>query len=173
MKTKIKIPRTYNKDERDAIAFDIIEKIIERTSKGKDKDGEPFPKYSSAYKKSLNFKIAGKTDKVNLELSGDMLADMKLLSNKPGEIVIGYSDGTESNAKAEGNILGTYGSKISNKKKARDFLGIDESGLKSVLKKYPKNNKEKRLERVEEVFDIIGEAEEIAGRVIIDELDED
>lgn len=173
MKTKIKIPKTYNKDERDAIAFDIIEKIIERTSKGKDKDGDPFPKYSSAYKKSLNFKIAGKTDKVNLELSGDMLADMKLLSNKPGEIIIGYSNGTESNAKAEGNILGTYGSKTRNPMKARDFLGIEEKDLDLVLKKYPANNKEKRLDRVSEIFDIIGEAEEIAGRVIIDELEQD
>jgi len=170
MKTKIVIPKSYGPDEREAIALELIEKIIERTQKGKDKNGDKFPAYSKSYKNSLNFKIGGKTSKVDLTLSGDMLADMQLLAHKSGEVVIGYENGTESNAKAEGNIKGTYGKKVPNPDRAKDFLGVQKKEVKEVLDLYPIKDIEARRDRTELIKEIVQGAEEISARIILDEL---
>ena len=90
-KIKIKIPKNYNPQERVALAIEIIEQIQDRTSKGKDKNGDDFAAYSKAYTKSFDFKLAGKSKKVNLELSGEMLNALTLLNHKAGSITVGYS----------------------------------------------------------------------------------
>ena len=171
MKTKIKISRRYSQEEREAIAFDVLDHILSRTERGIDKNGSKFPSYSKAYKDSLDFKIAGKSNKVDLKLSGDMLADMKLLDEEKGAIVIGYENDTESNAKAEGNIKGTYGQKKSTGKR-RDFLGIEEKELAKILAKYPLSDEEKRKERVSNIASLLDKADEISGRIILNELEE-
>lgn len=173
MKTKIKIPKHLKPDEREALALEILEQIVERTKNGKDKDGDRFPSYSKSYKNSLNFKIGGKSSKVDLTLSGDMLADMQLLSHKSGELVIGFENGTESNAKAEGNIRGTYGQKTPRSDRARDFLGIDDKSLSRILADYPADDIDAKKEKVEELRAIYGKADAISARVFIEEIDED
>lgn len=131
----------YSPAEREAIAGDIIRQIQKRTKQGVDKDGQKFPSYTSGYKKSRDFKIAGKTSKVDLVLSGDMLDSIELLKNAP-KAVIGFERGSNENGKADGNIRGTYGqdTPIEGGKYARDFLGLSESELKSILRKYPKGS---------------------------------
>ena len=78
------------KDASDAttelIAEEILNFIIERTKKGKGMDGSSFPAYSSAYKKSDAFKLGGKTGKVNLTLSGEMLDSMEIIKAKNGKL---------------------------------------------------------------------------------------
>ena len=139
-KFSIRLPG-YSRDQREAIALDIIDQIIKRSKQGKDRNGDSFPSYSPSYKRGLDFKIAGKTMRVNLTLSGDMLDSMKVLENTDdgSKVTIGFSRGRE-NDKAEGNILGTYGQKspIDGGKYARDFLGVQESELDKILRKYPK-----------------------------------
>lgn len=149
-KVKIEIPKDYSPTERVAIAEDIIEFIQKRTASGKDIEGNPFPKYSKAYKESLNFKIAGKSSRVNLKLSGDLMSAIELLSHKSGELLIGYENGTPENDKAEGNQLGSYGQPDPNPAKARPFLGITKDDLKTILEDYPLTKKEER-ERLAEV----------------------
>jgi hypothetical protein len=83
--------------------------------------------------KSLDFANAGKSGKVDLQLSGDMLAAMRLLRESKGEIVIGFDRGSPENAKAEGNILGSYGGEP-NRKRARDFLGIQPAKLRELIR---------------------------------------
>lgn len=119
----------------------IIERIVERTNQGKNVNGKAFPKYSKEYMDSLDFKNAGKSESgtVNLQLSGDMLAAIKLLSNSKTSLVIGFEKGSEENAKADGNIRGTYGSDKPNPKKARPFLGISKDELSEIVK-YVKSN---------------------------------
>lgn len=173
MKTKIKIPKHLKPNEREALALEILEKIIDRTQKGKDKDGDKFPSYSKSYKNSLNFKIGGKSSKVDLSLSGDMLADMQLLNHKSGELIIGYENGSESNAKAEGNIRGTYGQKTPQKSKARDFLGIEDKDLARILADYPADDPLARKEKAQEVRDIYRSADDISAKIFIEALDED
>ena len=173
MKTKIKIDEEYTKKQREAIAFDIIERIVDRTvNDNVDKDGKPFPKYSKSYIKSLDFKIAGKTKKVNLTLSGDMLADMQLLSSKKGEITIGFKNGTDNNAKAEGNIKGSYGKSVGDPKKARDFLGLTKGELDILTEKYPLDDKIALRERVAQISELVAGAEEITAKLVLDEIED-
>ncbi len=127
------------KEERQKLADLVIEHIFDRSSKGFDKNGKPFPKYSKEYINSLDFKNAGKTPgRVDLQLSGDMLAALQMLDERPGEIDIGYEKGTEENARAEGNIIGSYGGKAK-ASRARDFLGIQSKKLKDLIE-YVRNS---------------------------------
>jgi hypothetical protein len=140
-KIDVKLPSGYSSDIREAIAAEIISVIRKRTIKNKDKDGEKFPSYSKDYTKSVDFRAAGKSKgDINLTLSGDMLASMELLENKKSKISIGFEDGTVQNAKADGNIRGTYGKPKPIPGKARDFLGISSDELEKILKKYPKDD---------------------------------
>lgn len=116
------------------IAEEIIDFIIERTKNGKGMDGERFPGYSKAYKDSLDFKIAGKTNKVDLTLSGEMLDSIELIQAKKGKIKFGYSDSNDMAGRAEGNILGSYGG-TPNSKKARNFLEISPKEIAKIVKK--------------------------------------
>lgn len=129
----LQIPKDLKPDQRAELADLVIEHIVQRTQDGLDKNGKKFPKYSDAYVKSLDFKNAGKSrSKVDLQLSGDMLAAIDYLSGAAGKITIGFKNGTDENAKAEGNILGSYGGSP-NHKKARDFLGIDQDKLDQLI----------------------------------------
>jgi hypothetical protein len=129
----VEIPDNLKPQERLQLADLVIEHIVDRTKRGLDKEGKGFPKYSKEYIQSLDFKNAGKSpSRVDLQLTGDMLAALKLLGNKKGEIRIGFENGTIENSKAEGNILGSYG-REPNPRKARDFLGIENKKLKELI----------------------------------------
>jgi len=119
------LPSGMSKTQRDAIADAIIEYIRSRSEAGIANNGNPFPKYSKEYIKSLDFKIAGKKkNKVNLTLSGDMLAAIQVLKDRRDRLTIGFKKGTEEADKAEGNQLGTYGQPSPISGKARPFLGF-------------------------------------------------
>ena len=93
-----------------------------------------FPGYTEGYadqKKKQRPSWDGST--VDLTLSAKMLADFNLLSHKKGSVLIGFENGSESNAKAEGNVTGSYG-RSPNKAKARNFLGLPASQLRELIK---------------------------------------
>ena len=133
---KLDIPKDIKPKDRKDLAFAILEFIRDRTEAGKDKNNKAFKKYTNAYKDSVDFSIAGKSSKPNLKLSGDMLDDLDLLSDKKGQLLIGYENGSENNGKADGNITGSYGQANGNKKYARDFLGITPRDLTRVIKRF-------------------------------------
>lgn len=144
MREKIKIPKGFAPKVRREIGEEIVELIRQRTESGMGvvKIGEgkwrhkQFPPYSKAYVESLEFKIAGKSkNRVNLTLSGDMLASLDVLDHSDGEILIGFERGSQENDRAEGNIKGSYGGKP-NPRKARNFLGITPGELAEILEKY-------------------------------------
>lgn len=155
-RVKIEVPEHLTPDERQAVALEIIDFIRERTQKKNlDKNNRPFPAYSASYVKSLDFKIAGKSKgKVDLTLSGDMLGALDLLSHKKGILTIGFEKGSTENARADGNIRGTYGNK-SPVSDPRDFLGIDPKDLNSILKKYPATDPAIKKDRVDAVLNIL------------------
>jgi len=133
---RLEIPEDLSPEQRAQLADDVIEYIVDRTKKGYDWRGRKFPGYSPDYIKSLDFKIAGKSrSRIDLTLSGEMLADLKLISHKPGSLLIGFEAGSESNAKAEGNILGSYGGSPK-RSRARDFLGITDRDFQRILEPY-------------------------------------
>ena len=135
-KVTFTVPKDLDDDAREQLADDIIETIRRRTEKGVDKSGRRFPAYSEGYVDSLDFKIAGKSKtRVDLTLSGDMLAALTVLDSRPGKIVIGFEDGSPENARADGNIRGSYGGSP-NPSKARDFLGLPPAELARLLRFY-------------------------------------
>lgn len=176
---KIKISKKHGALSRVAIAKEVIDYIIKRTEQGKDKDEVKFQGYSESYKKSLDFKIAGKSpNKVNLRLTNEMMNSLKLLSHKPGEITIGYDKSdTDLNGKVEGNRLGTYGQKKP-VTRPRDFLGIKETKLKKIESQFPtlKDDKDALIEKLAE-YELAEKAAKdvtvVGGRIIFDDLDED
>lgn len=127
------MPKGLTRAQRAEIADLAIEFMVDRTLAQRDIDGKKFPKYSKAYTESLDFKNAGKSkNKVDLQLSGDMLAALDILENTDGKIVVGYEPGTDEEARAEGNILGSYGGEP-NEKRARRFLGIKKENLQKII----------------------------------------
>lgn len=131
-KEKIKLPVTLNAKERKKIGMIIIEHIINRTAAGLDKRNKEFPNYSQNYadKKGVG------TGDVDLILTGEMLDSLEVVSTKKGEVVIGYGDPSDELAgKVEGNRRGSYGGEP-NRKKARDFLGIDPDELDLLVSSY-------------------------------------
>lgn len=151
---KIQISKKYSKEEREAIAFNIVSYIQDRTKDGKGKDGKkwtpPADKYSKEYKESLDFKNAkGSQKKVNLTLTGDMLGSIDLLKDSPGSLTIGIGKSDEDHDKAEGNIRGSYGKKTGSKAKARDFLGISQKEVNKILKDFPIKDEEERAKSLE------------------------
>lgn len=126
-------------DKREVLGDLIVERIVERTTQGKDKSGRSFPGYSASYKESLDFKNAGKSSSVDLQLSGDMLASLKVLKHTRNWIEVGFEKGSEENDRADGNIRGTYGQKTPIPGKKRDFLGITDKELVKLVK-YVKSN---------------------------------
>jgi len=162
----------YQPHEREAIALEVIDKIVKRAKSGVDKNGRSFAGYSEAYKKSLNFKIAGKTAKVDLTLSGDMLDSLEIIENYGnGKVKIGYAPGNSEGGKAEGNILGTYGnpSPIGPK---RDFLGLPKNEIDAILSKYPPDTKKAETRALKRLLKE-GESERLSGRIDVEDLIDD
>ena len=141
-RVRIEIPEDLTPKEREALGDAVIEHIVERSESGKGiyRSGrgftiKDFPGYSESYVASLDFANAGKSKgQTNLTLSGDMLASIDLLSHQKGSILIGFENGTEENDRAEGNQLGSYGGDP-NPSKARPFLGVTPSELRTLIKK--------------------------------------
>lgn len=165
----VKIPAAYSARERRAIASDILDYIRERTADGKGKDGKSWSgaagKYSKSYKQSLQYQIAGKGNKVDLKLTGDMLETMRLIEDDKGAIKIGFDEGDAEAGKAEGNIRGSYGQPTGNKSKARDFLALSREEIKKILQNYPLDDKEALKENVSLREAADAAAEDIAKNV--------
>lgn len=173
-KVTIQISKKHNKATRLAIAKQVIEHIIDRTrEQNLDKNGKPLAPYRSSYKKSLEFKIAGKGNRVDLTLTGEMLNTLKLLNDSKGEIVIGYDRGDEINGKVEGNRLGTYGqSKPVGPK--RDFLGIQKTELKEIEEEYLELEKDELKEKLDEEGILNRKIDEIiGGRIVYEDIEVD
>ncbi len=130
----------------------VIDKIAERTEKKRiDKNGKPFKApYSRAYQKSDIFSIYGKTpNKVNLKLTGEMLASMKVGKSGSLKLKIIMADKI-NNDKAHGHINGIKrlinqnekvrfkkGKRMKRKtqKVKRDFLGLPPEDEIAMMKK--------------------------------------
>lgn len=164
---KVNISKKYTEQEREAIAFEIISYIQERSKAGKGKDNKkwqpPADKYSKEYKQSLDFKNAGKSSTVNLTLSGDMLNSIDLLEDTDGQLTIGISSDDPDHGKAEGNIRGSYGKPTGSRAKARDFLALSKGEVDRILKKFPLKDDERRQKAVENFITATVAAEALLG----------
>lgn len=143
---------------KQAIGQAIIDLIVSRTESGKDINGNSFASYSKDYKDSLAFKAFGKTNKVNMTLSGDMLAFMDIVEDKGNTIKIGWSD-DEENAKAYNHNVGDTVTK-------RSFFGVTDSDLKKISEEFKPDLKRAKSDEV-----IINKINKITDFIIEDLLD--
>lgn len=125
-------PILSNPQFRYYLAQNLIKRIQDNTDSGKDKDGRTissYAPYSRSYKKSLAFRVYGKTNKVNLTLTGEMLASIVESKKDRGDIVLQF-EGSDNKLKAAVHING------SNKKgiPQRDFFGLPSEQEVSILK---------------------------------------
>jgi len=136
-KTRFDLPDDLPPSVREAIGRDILQRIQERAineNKGHNPEtgrDKKFPGYSKEYAKA---KGSSRGD-VDLVLSGDMFSEMDILSHKKGSVLIGFKNGTESNSKAEGNQVGSYG-KSPDPSKARPFLGLTKKDLDEIVRRH-------------------------------------
>ena len=136
-KIRVKIGEGFDADVRQEIAEDLIDVMIARSETGKGVYGpagkkrkRKFPAYTDAYTKKKG------QSHVDLILRDEMLESMELLSDGPTTLTIGFRNGSKENAKADGNIRGTYGKQRASSKKARPFLGLTKTELNEVLKRH-------------------------------------
>ena len=128
-----KVLRKYVSQSRfkDDFGLAIIDVITERTLKGKDKDGDTFKRYSKTYRDSDVFEIyKGSQVRVDLKLSGEMLASMQVKSSGTTQITINFVDSL-NRAKAHGHITGMSGRKGG---VVRDFFGVSDVETDKVMK---------------------------------------
>lgn len=131
-----------SKDEglQDAVGQAIIDRIVSRTESGKSVNGAALAKYSKDYKESLEFKAFGKTNKVNMTLTGDMLASLTIVANKKGKIKIGWQD-PENNAKAYGHLTGMEGHPwLEGVTPKREFFGLTQAEINSIRDEFRPSN---------------------------------
>lgn len=122
----VNIDPRFDAGSRQLIGNDIVSFIEARTNQGLDRFNRPFKKYAESYINSLDFKLAGKTpQQVNLRLTGDMHASLRVLSHGPGFIKIGFPGMSDENDKAKWNA-----------EKGRDLLGIMPKDLAYILRQY-------------------------------------
>lgn len=124
-KITINLPSTFSDTERKQAGKLLIKLIKARTAKGLDINNQPFKGYSEAYKASKDFKIAGKTDRVNLELSSEMMDSLEILGTGHGFVTIGYESGTDVNERA-------LWAKDFGNGPSRKFLGVSKADIKKV-----------------------------------------
>ena len=113
----------------------VKERIEKNTLDSKDRFGKNFPAYSSAYKESDIFKIFGKTSKVNMKLSGEMLASMRQIPGARQTVTLDFIS-KENNDKAHGHINGAnVGRGVRGPHlKVRNFFGLPKDEEEELLK---------------------------------------
>lgn len=133
-RVRIRIPSDIKPADRQAIGEEIVNMMKQNAVDGKGVRGSPdqfrrreFPGYTKDYEK-----FKGQSN-VDLTLSGDMLGSLGVISHQSGSILVGFSNGSEDNAKAEGNITGSYG-RAPNPRKARNFLGLIRSEVNQIVR---------------------------------------
>lgn len=103
----------------------IIDKVLERTSNGKDVSEKPFAQYSDQYKDSRRFKLLKDTSKVNMQLTGEMLGDMDIIDTDPSKFKFGFRDEAETKKAFNHNTGDTV--------PKRQFFGIRSKDLKEIV----------------------------------------
>ena len=99
----------------------VIDRIIERTQSGIDKDSRPFKKYSKKYAASKG------QDNVDMTVFGDMLESIDLIESTSQTITLGFSD--DQNPKAYNHTIGDTLPK-------RDFFGLPKKDLAELAESF-------------------------------------
>lgn len=121
-----------NQAVREVFFQAAFDKMLSRLDNGIGADGKPLPKYSKAYKDSLEYHVYGKDGVVNMQLTGGMVNSLEIKKSDDKKMTVGFS-GDEENAKAYGHITGFVGHPtLDGKVKPRNFFGWTDSELVAI-----------------------------------------
>ncbi len=111
---------------KQSIAQAIIDKITKRTESGVGYGGKALKSpYSEAYQKSRQFKAAGKkADEITMELTGDMVASVDVLSTAGNKVKIGITD--------ELQVLKAYNHITGDTVPSRPWFGVSKAELQEI-----------------------------------------
>jgi len=111
----------------------IIDRIIARTEAGESAYGGSLGKYSKSYEDSLDFKAFGKSNPVDLKLTGDMLGAIDILEDRGSKLTIGLV-GDLQNAKAYGHQTGMKGNpELEGKVRPRPWFGVGYDDIRNEI----------------------------------------
>ena len=123
---------------KQAIGQAIIDQMVQRTEGGNGMSfggsgrGTPVKlksPYSKSYAASEDFKAFGKSrSKVDMKLTGDMLASIDIISINGNTIEIGIDDGDET--------LKSFNHNTGDTVPRRPFFGVNKSELKNIKKEF-------------------------------------
>ncbi|MDH3324133.1 MAG: hypothetical protein OEL89_00680 [Candidatus Peregrinibacteria bacterium] len=119
---------------KEAITQELINIIIERTSRSKDVNGEKMQGYSKSYRQSEDFKLYGKTSKVDMTMRGDMLEAIDKIKESSETITLGFDDELQRKKAANHNGGFTV--------PQRQFFGVTQDDIDKVKKKFKNDLKD-------------------------------
>lgn len=133
---------------QEAVGQYIIDKIVERAQGGRAATGSALKGYSESYKNSLAFHAYGKTESVDMTLTGDMLNSLAITRRNGGKVKIGWADAT-NNAKAYGHMTGMKGHPtLEGKTPVRQFFGLNDKDIADLRREFRRSSR-----RVDEAND--------------------
>ena len=110
-----------------AIAQKLIDHISERTTeRNVDVDGRQFKKYSKSYKESTVFRLLKDGDDPDLKLTGNMLGDLDVISDKGSIVEIGLTDETE--------ILKAFNHNTGDTLPKRAWFGVTKAEIQRIVR---------------------------------------
>ena len=116
-------------DVKEEIGQAFIDRIVERSEKGRDVNGASLRAYSNSYKESEDFARFGKSaSQRNMTLTGEMLESIDI-SVSGDTLDIEIDDNTQA-AKAHGNITGKEGEW----RLKRDFFGVTNAEVRKIAR---------------------------------------
>jgi hypothetical protein len=115
-----------------AVFFEAaVDRLQKRLDEGRSVNGQ-LGTYSESYKNSLAFKVFGKSNPVNMQLTGDMLTSISELDSKNSKMKIGIIDELEA-AKAYAHMTGFKGHPtLDGKVRKREWFGWTDKELKEI-----------------------------------------
>lgn len=145
----INIPPSLSQEFRTELGRRIVEEIRERSRRGIDKNSNTFKSYASD---------GDQSGTPNLSSTGDMLAELDVISIQSSTITIGYDVNHELAGQVEGNTIGSYGQPTGNSKYARDFIGLPSNIVTRIVQeiKQEPNFRETRASQDSTISNILG-----------------
>lgn len=127
-------PAARNEAVREVFFQAAFDALLTRLDQGKSVDGKNLPKYSKAYKESLDFAAFGKSDTVNMQLTSEMINSLAIKSENPKKFKIGFTEDIH-NAKAYAHMTGYEGHPVlAGKVKPRNFFGWQDKELRAIAR---------------------------------------